>query len=296
MDKIIIKLNSNDYFLNGDIVGKTNEVIKDNTKYVLKLINDNGLTAHRDILKNLESSKYKKLVIPKYIDHGTMEERKWVLLEYLTGSDYNSKWNEHLPEISGGRAIGLDTVNVFLDLVGDLTSIDVSGYVNNPIEKVLPDKIFAQYKQSTGTLLGKNWITQSQANQGEDLINRFAESLQAEFQISNGDFQFRNFIDLSDGKVGVIDWEGCRLSNFELEHMIAYQWILMWNNPMWQKKLIQEATKRLVLDKGRFQCVLLFDALNQAADWSNDSNIGRIQADYFINSLNQDYIDFLFDN
>lgn len=291
-----IVLNSKVYTLGNDSLNKTNVATSNGVKYILKRVDNNTLVAHRDILKTLESVAFARLVLPKFVDAGTVESSQWLVLEYLEGDDYHSRWNEHMPEISGGRAINLSSVDTFLDLVEDLIGIDVSTYLSTEVKKLDPSAILNQFESSSIGLLEKNWITLNQLSKARELIDNFTKSLDNTFQISNGDFQFRNFIDLADGKIGLVDWEGCRLSPFELEHMIAYQWILMWNNSMWQKKLIQEAKQRFSLDKVRFQCTLLFDALNQAAGWSNDLYLGRIQIDYFINSLNQNYIDFLFDN
>jgi hypothetical protein len=106
--------------------------------------------------------------------------------------------------------------------------------------------------------------------------------------IGNGDFQFRNFIEKESGQVVLVDWEGARLSAFEPEYCIAYQWLLMWNNPEWQREFLRHAIEKFSLAAERFRSVLLLASLRQATMiWYDIPELRQIQLDYFIQALEE---------
>lgn len=60
--------------------------------------------------------------------------------------------------------------------------------------------------------------------------------------ISNGDFNPRNIIRLSNGKLVLIDWDGVVTP---LEQHLAYAWLLNFENPSWQKTYAESFEQQL---------------------------------------------------
>jgi len=80
--------------------------------------------------------------------------------------------------------------------------------------------------------------------------------------ISNGDFNPRNVIRMSDGKLVLIDWNGIVAP---LEHHLTYPWMLNWQNPNWQKKYAEDFERRLPVKANNLQYHLMRISIIRAA-------------------------------
>lgn len=294
-NKIVLK--GEEYILHAPFlpIGRAVCEASDGTKYFLKTVEENGLIAYRDVLPKLPQETFRRLVLPQYRTSGIHENRHWVLIRYEEGENYHSKWNETHPGTAGGRAIGVEEVDRFLDLVEDISGIGIAGLTDIDLSQFTPESVLGQYERAAEAAIRLGLITDEHRDRGKSLLEEFTSSLNwGNLQLSNGDFQFRNFINRPDGKTVVIDWDGARFSPFELEHCIAYQWTLMWNNPRWQRELLRRARDRFSIDLQRFQAVMLFDSLHQAmVVWPNAETLRQVEIDYFINALDERYIAFV---
>lgn len=57
-----------------------------------------------------------------------------------------------------------------------------------------------------------------------------------------------------------------------MEHMLAYPWLLNWQNPEWQKKYAAEFENKLPVDNNRLRMYLMNIALLRAVDEKGHKN------------------------
>jgi len=109
-----------------------------------------------------------------------------------------------------------------------------------------------------------------------------------DFILTNGDFQFRNFIKLSNNKIVVIDWteNPFNTPNIEpIEFAAMYQWTLMWANLSWQDAYVKEISKKFNISKDRLRFALLVKSINQAHMWRGVQELSRLQVNNSIRAL-----------
>jgi hypothetical protein len=275
--------------------GKVCRVRKGGSHFVIKRTDAAGAIVYRDLLPALSHIKFRRLAVPQFIESG--EEKgvgHWVVTEWLDGRTFHDRWDERHPNTSGGRAIPLDTTTLVLDLVADLASINPASHdATAHLCRRTADEVTGTVERKLVAVRddGQVHVTPAQETLARELIQPLIDSVNTgRVTLSNGDFYFRNFIELPAGRVAVVDWDSTRLSTFEVEHCVAYQWMLMWNNPPWQRAFLDEAKSRFELDRDRFRAVLLLDTLTQVVFWKGqDPYLMQIELDYFLNSLSDSY-------
>ncbi|MCK4793684.1 MAG: hypothetical protein KAV87_58690, partial [Desulfobacteraceae bacterium] len=270
--------------------------LRNNNQFaLLKFVNENGLIAYRDVLPRIQGS-FKRLVVPQIFETGRCGYfGNWVIIDWHDGYEFSQLWDTMNPELAGGRSITNDTIPSVLDMVSDLKSICADAFIETGIERRsrswLENRLFSQLAIATKL----NFVTSRQQTRLWDLLNPLIEEIdKGSLQVSNNDFQFRNFVRLDNGRIKLIDWDATRISTYEIEHCIAYQWMHMWNRPSWQHDFIVSATERLSLDKNRLRAALLICTLNHAVYWRRIVNLGAKLFDIFLNLLDDEYCDYIF--
>lgn len=184
----------------------------------------------------------KLLRFPELINLYQDSDFAYLLLPYYEGKKFNFNTND----------IGLTSEMV--GLVEDLTSIEVEGvieggsmfdhrgYEHEFWEHF--DKILSFNKAHPIEMI--RWLNLIELKEEENLREQ-ANSILVKGRdsqrmiISNGDFNPRNVIRMSDGKLVLIDWNGIVAP---LEHHLTYPWLLNWQNPDWQRKYSEEFERR----------------------------------------------------
>ena len=195
-------------------------------------------------------------------------------------------------ERTGGRDTPIATCEPTLDLIEDLGAIDATPFRGRGLTE--------QTRAWVGSLVERHLAWARAAGHFDEGAGAAARRILAPFvdgidtgavRLGNGDFQLRNFVERPDGRIALIDWDAARLSTFEAEHCVAYQWLLMWNNPAWQRAYLDGARRRLGLRAERFRAVLLIDVLKQAFFWRERDGLARMPLQYVAPLLSDDAFD-----
>ncbi len=229
-------------------------------KFILKGIKEGDLELvvyfeYLPLIKN----KFKTLILPKGIAAFNVKDYVYFLMPYYQGEhfDFNTK----------DMKLAGDLVNIVSDLstidavsiLKDKSKFDYSGFEKN----------FWQYiaKAVSIGLIETEDVKQIKTACAKVL------ALGKENQkmiISNGDYNPRNVIRLSDGQLVLIDWD-CIAS--PLEHMLAYPWLLNWQNPSWQRAYASSFEKRLPVDINHLRMHLMNIALIRGVDEKSHKTI-----------------------
>lgn len=275
---------------------KVYETEKNGRSFVFKLVTPNEFIAHRDVLAKLDVA-FRRLVIPSLLDAGHARflgrgVSAWVITEWQEGQDFGSRWDERIPHIAGGRAIPLETHDLVLQLIEDLRRIDGAILRASAIKNETQKSLQASFDKQLLWARREGHLDECHETKARQILKPFLDTVDiGRIHLSNGDFQFRNFTERTDGKVALLDWDSAKASTFETEHCVAYQWLLMWNNPRWQGRFLNGARVRFALRPERFRAVLLVDALNQAFFWRRCSDLLRIQVNYVSRVLSDAYFE-----
>lgn len=234
-----------------------NEDIKE--KFILKGVKEDDLEimAYFEYIPKIKT-EFKTLVLPEGIAAFNTKEYVYFLIPHYEGEHFDFNTND--------LKLAKDLVNV----VVDLSTIDVDSVAKGGQEFDFKgfEKNFWQYVNKAISL-GLIESTEAQKVKS-DCAKILAQGKENQrMVISNGDFNPRNVIKLSDGKLVLIDWNGIASP---LEHMLAYPWLLNWQNPEWQKKYVTEFESNLSIDNNRLRMHLMNIALIRAVDEKGHKN------------------------
>jgi len=208
-------------------------------------------------------SQFRLLKLPEVIDIYGDSSCSYLLLPYYEGGKFNFSTND------------LSLASEMAGLVEDLTSIEVEsvieggsvfdhlGYKKEFWDHF--DKIISFNKvYPTEMIRALNLIEAAEEEnlrqQADSMLTRGRNS--QKMIISNGDFNPRNVIRMSDGKLVLIDWNGIVAP---LEHHLTYPWMLNWQNPNWQKKYAEDFERRLPVKANNLQYHLMRISIIRAA-------------------------------
>lgn len=199
-----------------------------------------------------------------------------IFVKNESGIRFNDQWNEAPNNPSyGGKTMSSDLAIKSINLLEDFSQIDLTKLYDLNLRrfdfetwksKSLPQRI--EWLKTTKNLSDENISVLG------NIMDSYKNSKIPNEMITNGDFYPRNFIQLPDGKIVVIDWESqderTSLIN-TAEFHVAFMYIHMWGNPQFQKALIKEGIKRLSLDTVNLQVAILSRALDQwiGCGWFN---------------------------
>ncbi len=255
----------------------------------------NDVLIHSDVLRGIPKS-HRRLVIPSYEHHGFAPGLgHYVVTDWLDGRDFNDRWDEWKPDIAGGRSIQHDTINIFVELIEDLMGIPAEDLVAIGLSKRDPESTEELINECLGVAIDDGTLSSDQCKQATRIAQPLLEGFhEGRLMLSNADFQLRNFVEISPTQTGLVDWDTACASNFELENCVAYQWILMWNNPPWQRSLLREARARFEIERTKFRGILMVRALIQAmTTWRKSGDIRQHQIDYLIGTLDDEAFELM---
>ncbi|MFH1047961.1 MAG: hypothetical protein V1738_06710 [Patescibacteria group bacterium] len=251
----------------------------------------------REVLPQLNSSEFDRLVLPEVISSGESGPLRWVLTQYISGQPLIHQWSElnFKPNILGGRGIDEEVAAMSVDVLRDLRMVDIA---------ILPDFVrrfsfsswLNDFRHQSQQLIEMGLMEKSAVDAalslfGDKNVERYEGSM-----FTNGDFYPRNIILLPDGKIAVVDWVG-GIDPWEFVAMHA--WLLMWGNAKWQARYMQEIKHHFPVDEQEMQVGLLVRSFDMVWRWKDEPemNIGFARTQmlaYFQQCLDLDYVRQLF--
>lgn len=253
--------------------GKAYWVERGGEQFVFKRLTTYGLAIWQEVLSKIRRP-FPRLVLPEAVAFG--QDRWlgcWVLRRRLDGKPMCGDWSEVF--VPDAVPLPVDRVEKVVDLLEDLAAIDAAEFLAAHIQR--RDRCFLE------TQIGRE-VTQAekQALLTPGEIQRiwrlvepiFACAEKGPWRLSNHDFYFRNFLELPDGRVALLDWEVARISCFEIEHCVSYLWMLLWNCPQWRQEFLHQAKQRLGIDREKFRAAWIVNSLHQGMFvWRNQPTL-----------------------
>ncbi len=232
---------------------------KTKEKFILKSVKEDDLEipVYIEYLPKIKN-EFKALVLPESVAAFNTKEYVYILSPYYEGERFDFNTND------------INLADDLVNLVLDLSTIDVESVVKGGKEFDYDgfEKNFWQYI-SKAILLGLINETDAQKIKSNCAKVLAQGKDNQKMVISNGDFNPRNVIRFSDGKLVLIDWNGI---TSPLEHMLTYPWLLNWQNLTWQKEYASKFESKLPVDKNRLRMHLMNIALIRGVDEKGHGN------------------------
>ena len=231
-----------------------------NKKCILKRLNktDSEIKVYLEYLPLIKSS-FNTLVLPEAVAAFHFGESICLLLPYYEGEHFSHNTNN------------LKLADDLVEIVLDLSTIDValipkdkSAFNYNAFESHFWNNFDKAHALG---MVAVDDLEQIKAQCAEVLARGGKNQIMV---VSNGDFNPRNVIRLPDGKLVLLDWNGSFV--YPLEHMLAYPWLLNWENPAWQKEYASKFEGKLPVDQARLKMHLMNAALFKAVDEKKHGN------------------------
>lgn len=252
---------------------KAYRVEKGGEQFVFKRLTSQGLAIWQEVLSKIQRP-FRRLAALKAVELG--EDKwigPWVLRRWLDGKPMCADWSEVL--LPDAVRLPVDRVEKVVEMLEDLASIDAAEFLAANIQR--RDRLFLQKQigQEVAQAEQQGLLGPADVERLWRLVQPiFACADKGPWRLSNHDFYFRNFLELPDGRVALLDWEVARLSCFEIEHCVSYLWMLLWNHPEWRREFLQQAKQRLGIDQAKFRAALIVNSLHQAMFvWSNQPGL-----------------------
>jgi hypothetical protein len=228
-------------------------------KFILKelLKHDREVRVYAEHLP-LIKVQFKSLVIPRPVAMFEAGEFAYILLPYYEGERFEF------------NTADLTLADDLVDIAVDLSTIEVAQVLKgkaafNP--EAFESSFWRYFEEAIllGLVNGKD-KDRTKAECASILSSRFDEQ---KMIICNHDFNPRNVIRMRNGKLALIDW-----SNIvsPLEHLLAYPWLLNWQNPAWQKRYASNFEKKLPVNSHRLKMHLMNIALERAVEEKKNKN------------------------
>lgn len=244
---------------------------------------------------------FKVLQFPELVSVTTKEQQNFLFIKHIDGTKFNDTWDEISILGYGGKGMKVDFANRVVDLVEDLSLIETSVLAKFDLSTFDFEKWKSQNLPFLSEILIKRGIiTQSHIDEALKILsttNLFASSRMI---LTNGDFYPRNLIELSDGKIAIVDWEGRQDYDIDglvdqrnsfinyIENHIAFFFIHMWGNFLFQRTLIKEAAQRFGLTVENLQAAILIKSLEQSMIWPDD--VANHEIEIFTNTLDINFV------
>lgn len=229
-------------------------------KFILKGIKEGDLelVVYFEYLP-LIKTEFKTLVFPEGIAAFNTKDYVYFLIPYYEGEHFDFNTTD------------IKLAHNLVDLVKDLSIIDTSMVLKgkNEFDYIGFEKNFWKYVDKAISL-GLIPITDAKQVKADCAKVLSLGKANQKMIISNGDFNPRNVIRLSNGQLVLIDWNGIISP---LEHLLAYPWLLNWQNPTWQNEYALKFESNIPIDINRLRMHLMNIALIRAVDEKAHKNV-----------------------
>jgi aminoglycoside phosphotransferase (APT) family kinase protein len=196
--------------------------------------------------------KYKRLVLPEVVETGF--ERgigHYIVMPLLTGEAY--PWSHEHPATAGGRALDIGSIIALLETLDDLSTVPSLDLIEAGLRVSKPKKAPSSCNGYLAPLLKEGLVSKSEAGCALNLVVSWASTrgFDSPATVSNGDFRFGNFLNVSEKRTAILDWDDARVSSFELERCVARLWVFCGIGPTCSSLLCAPPALFLVLTETR---------------------------------------------
>jgi len=248
---------------------KAYRVEKGGQHFVFERLSPEGLVIWQEVLSKV-GGPFRRLVIPEAVTWGQDKEiGSWILRRWLDGKPMCPDWSE-LPR-AGGMRLAPDGVEKVVDLLEDLAAIDAAPFLRTGVPRRDRSFLQEQIRREVAQAEKRGLLSPAEIDRIWCLVQPILACADTgPWRLSNHDFYFRNFLEMPDGRVALLDWEVARISCFEIEHCVSYLWMLLWNQPEWRAEFLGQTKQRLRIDREKFRAALIVNSLHQAMFvWQN---------------------------
>lgn len=233
---------------------KVFEVRAGDERGVLKLTHEAEVAVHRDLLPRWSDLSFRRLALPRWLDGGTSPEvGPWMIARWIEPGLPPFAWHEWRSALAGGRALDEGAVAEAAGMIADLALIDPGNVRGVTPKREARSAAKAVARAQAHGILGKE--------HGARALELLQKVRPGPLRVSNGDFQFRNFIRVSAERTALVDWSDATVSPWELERCAATLWLLLWNNEACRRALVRDVP---ALDRDGFRRMVLGTALKFA--------------------------------
>ncbi|MBI2411359.1 MAG: hypothetical protein HYV32_05700 [Candidatus Kerfeldbacteria bacterium] len=218
-----------------------------------------------EVFKLMKDYRFFKLCLPAVFGMGRYQDLfDWTMYKYYEGERY--QWSEYDTDADtlGGRAIPAQAAADMAMMVFDFTQVPVLKF-----NKKVPTKNYVEdiavLTEQVSVLVAAEVLTQQEVETALQEFREFYDKkIPTLYTIQNGNFYPRNFLRLTETIV-VFDWESAQITT--VEEVVAYMYILMWENPEWQKRFLVELAYLLEIQHEWLTHMIRYRALKQLIFW-----------------------------
>ncbi|PIY63232.1 hypothetical protein COY93_00940 [Candidatus Uhrbacteria bacterium CG_4_10_14_0_8_um_filter_58_22] len=252
----------------------------------------------REVLPVLDREDFSRLVLPELLGSGEHDGLHWLETQYIAGQPLVHRWSElnHKPNILGGKGLEADTAVAVVDILRDLRSVDI-GALPDFVRRFDLGLWSKEFDRHAEDLVRLSWLDQPSIDFASELFSKVQTERYQGSMFTNGDFYPRNFILLPEGKLAVVDWVG---GVDPWEFVAVHAWLMMWGNPDWQKRYVQELKVHFPVDLGALQVGLVVRSFDLLWRWKDESEADLSQAraqmsEYLRQCLDPEYVRRIFE-
>ncbi|WP_026374729.1 phosphotransferase [Aestuariibacter salexigens] len=256
-------------------------VILNGQKYAVKFFvkSGNGVTypfvAHCDILPSIKSyaeHQWRHIVLPDIVR---------VQPDTIAGPAVWMTWVQGSQIKTQDDSLLLDTL---FPLLNELKSIPVDFLIPLGLRFYQQKEIHKDLRKSIGSLVKSETIKRSDIHCIENAMTPLYEIEDSRpFIISNEDFRAANLLRVNNHQIAIIDWDGLRASQFEIEHCLAHMLLFLTEEPETYKRLIDTVSTSRLVDVEIFKACCVLRSIIQLRFWQHQP----IKKRFLMDSLNK---------
>lgn len=246
--------------------------------YILKTTTRSAIWFLTQLLPGVKDH-FQSTIVPEVVEFGQWSaDTFWCLMPWIEGRPLGEVWSDSDPnEVGwGGAAITERELCRFYRLVEDLVSASEKAQALLGGAKdclVSAERLRERLERYGNLLVGGHLLSEADFERVLLLSTPLLRPGRSELAFSNGDFQFRNFIAVSECATAVVDWDTARCSFFELEHCFSYQAALLWNNVECRRKLLVYGLNRWALDPDVLRASAVINLLGRIVSYRHRNDI-----------------------
>ena len=214
------------------------------------------------------NNQFSLLQLPEYTIIDT--DNGIVVMPFYGERGYFDSWNSD--GLYGGAHMKLELAKEMAQIIYDFSKINLDKVVKHLNKHKVINFQFnfenwkKQFTDKAKILLQHGWISQEDSNKANELLKYGFKKSKLIF--SNGDYYPKNLLNFK-GKIVVIDWqtwnENYRVNIVDyIENVVAFTFIHMWNNRLWQIEFLKEVRKYFRIDFKDLRNAILIKSFEQA--------------------------------